>query len=133
MFSLQFRAIFYRHWAIFRRTRLVFVRILAPYVIFLALGIVIIVALSAGDDLNPEPTTFKTFHLRDNPSYAIVYASSGDPQTDTVVTDLSKALQQTIKSDTGVEPFEWRFVTINDFQAWVYRQQEQNSSQVNLV
>jgi hypothetical protein len=76
LFSLQFRAIFYRRWAIFKRTHLVFVRILVPYLIFLALDIVMIVVMSSADDLDPDPTTFKAFRLRDKPGYAIVHSAA---------------------------------------------------------
>ena len=125
IFARQLRAILYRHGLILVRSRMSWLRVLLPWVMCMATSLALFYILKfALENTNPPPVTFEDSGGRPNPKFAIVYnESAGSSETSEVVTNLTNAMKELWKKDTGKDADAVKYDSIEAFNKWVYEEQ----------
>ena len=117
----QIKPLLYRKLLIYKRTKLIIVKILLPLLISIVVPIVLDLALNSNENLNPDPATFKEFDVNENPIYAIV--ANETVLKSTFVQKLSQSLSDLIQADTSKIPKQMTFSSSTEFSDWVYAAQ----------
>ena len=125
VFTRQLRAILYRHGLILVRSKMSWVRILLPWGMCMATSLALFYILKfALENTNPDPVTFSDNGGRPDPKFAIVYNEEAAPAAREVVDNLTDAMKQLWKKDTGKDAENVSYTTIEEFNKWVYNQQK---------
>jgi ABC-type multidrug transport system ATPase subunit len=127
LFWLQLQGMLYRRALIFKRTPVIWTRMVLTYLLGMGISILLAIVISH-DDLSPAPLTFKDLPDRKaQPKYAIISPPDLPDSWTWLAGNVSVSIGNHIQEDIGQEPIGHTFNSTKDFNQWTYEHQTDRS------